>query len=111
MHDFIFPPSGKPAEYNIIKSDCQYLRKKIIFIPKSIWTAFHDTSLARRRMKLIKSFCRGPGGSFFKKRPLAAGGKKSNFMLGEILCNGQCSALLTYSYNQFSFGVTFSKIK
>jgi hypothetical protein len=24
---------------------------------------------------LIKSFCGGPGGSFFKKRPLAAGGK------------------------------------
>jgi hypothetical protein len=25
---------------------------------------------------LIKSFCRGPGGGFFKKSPLAAGGKK-----------------------------------
>jgi uncharacterized protein (DUF1778 family) len=35
-------------------------------------------------MKLIKSFCGGPGGSFFKKRPLAAGGNKSNFMAAEI---------------------------
>jgi hypothetical protein len=26
-------------------------------------------------MKTIKSFCGGPGGSFFKKRLLAAGGK------------------------------------
>ncbi len=26
--------------------------------------------------KLIKNFCGGPGGSFYKKRPLAAGGKK-----------------------------------
>jgi hypothetical protein len=34
----------------------------------------HDESHARRRMNLIKSFCGGPGGSFFKKRPLAAGG-------------------------------------
>jgi CubicO group peptidase (beta-lactamase class C family) len=25
---------------------------------------------------VIKSFCGGPGGSFYKKRPLAAGGKK-----------------------------------
>jgi hypothetical protein len=25
---------------------------------------------------LIKSFCEGPGGGFFKKSPLAAGGKK-----------------------------------
>jgi hypothetical protein len=25
---------------------------------------------------LIKSFCGGPGGGFFKKSPLAAGGKK-----------------------------------
>jgi hypothetical protein len=25
---------------------------------------------------LIKSFCRSPGGGFFKKSPLAAGGKK-----------------------------------
>jgi hypothetical protein len=25
--------------------------------------------------KLIKSFCGGPGGDFFKKSPLAAGGK------------------------------------
>jgi hypothetical protein len=24
---------------------------------------------------LIKNFCRGPGGGFFKKSPLAAGGK------------------------------------
>jgi len=28
-------------------------------------------------MKIIKSFCRGPGGGFFKKSPLAAGGKKN----------------------------------
>jgi hypothetical protein len=26
---------------------------------------------------LIKSFCRGPGGGFFKKNPLAAGGNQS----------------------------------
>ena len=26
-------------------------------------------------IKQSKSFCGGPGGSFFKKRPLAAGGK------------------------------------
>jgi hypothetical protein len=25
--------------------------------------------------KIIKSFCGGPGGGFFKKSPLAAGGK------------------------------------
>jgi hypothetical protein len=36
-------------------------------------------SLTRRRMKLIKSFCGGPGGGFFKKSPLAAGGKKRIF--------------------------------
>jgi hypothetical protein len=29
----------------------------------------------RKNLLLNKSFCRGPGGSFFKKRPLAAGGK------------------------------------
>jgi hypothetical protein len=29
----------------------------------------------------IKSFCRGPGGSFFKKRPLAAGGKKKELLI------------------------------
>jgi hypothetical protein len=31
----------------------------------------------RRQMKqlLIKSFCGGPGGGFYKKSPLAAGGK------------------------------------
>ena len=32
------------------------------------------------KQQLIKSFCRGPGGSFFKKRPLAAGGKKLGLM-------------------------------
>jgi UDP-N-acetylglucosamine 2-epimerase (non-hydrolysing) len=35
----------------------------------------HNTSLTRQRTKSIKSFCRGPGGGFFKKSPLAAGGK------------------------------------
>jgi len=34
----------------------------------------HDVT--QRRMKLIKSFCGGPGGGFFKKSPLAAGGKE-----------------------------------
>ncbi len=36
----------------------------------------HDASLTRQRMKLIKSFCGGPGGGFFKKSPLVAEGKK-----------------------------------
>jgi len=27
-------------------------------------------------IKIIKSFCGGPGGGFFKKSPLAAGGKE-----------------------------------
>jgi hypothetical protein len=32
-------------------------------------------NLIKSCMKLIKSFCRGPGGGFFKKSSLAAGGK------------------------------------
>jgi hypothetical protein len=35
---------------------------------------------------LIKSFCGGPGGSFFKKRPLAAGGKSG-------VNNGDCARI------------------
>jgi hypothetical protein len=35
-------------------------------------------------MKLNKSFC-GVQGRFFQKKPLAAGGNKSNFMAGENL--------------------------
>jgi hypothetical protein len=30
----------------------------------------------RWRKEIIKSFCGGPGGGFFKKSPLAAGGKE-----------------------------------
>jgi hypothetical protein len=30
-------------------------------------------------MKIIKSFCGGPGGGFLEKSPLAAGGKKRRF--------------------------------
>jgi hypothetical protein len=35
----------------------------------------------RSKGPLLKSFCGGTGGSFFKKRPLAAGGKGSKFAL------------------------------
>jgi UDP-N-acetylglucosamine 2-epimerase (non-hydrolysing) len=35
----------------------------------------HNASLTRSRTKSIKSFCRGPGGGFLEKSPLAAGGK------------------------------------
>jgi hypothetical protein len=39
--------------------------------------------ISRRQMKgpLIKSFCGGPGGGFFKKSPLAAGGNKKNNLI------------------------------
>jgi hypothetical protein len=30
---------------------------------------------AKNKVTIIKSFCRGPGDGFFKKSPLAAGGK------------------------------------
>ena len=35
----------------------------------------HGTFKLQTMTALIKSFCGGPGGSFYKKRPLAAGGK------------------------------------
>jgi CRISPR-associated endoribonuclease Cas6 len=35
-----------------------------------------STAFGLGRIKINKSFCGGPGGSFFKKRPLAAGGEK-----------------------------------
>jgi hypothetical protein len=38
-------------------------------------------AFSRSKGPLLKSFCGGTGGSFFKKRPLAAGGKGSKFAL------------------------------
>jgi UDP-N-acetylglucosamine 2-epimerase (non-hydrolysing) len=46
----------------------------------------HNGSLTRQRTESIKSFCGGPGGGFFKKSPLAAGGK---IRLGEDFMPGQ----------------------
>jgi hypothetical protein len=34
------------------------------------------TLFVNNKKLLIKNFCGGPGGGFFKKNPLAAGGKK-----------------------------------
>jgi hypothetical protein len=44
--------------------------------PKGSHGLHKDSFKLQTMTALIKSFCGGPGGGFFKKSPLAAGGKK-----------------------------------
>jgi hypothetical protein len=44
--------------------------------PKGSHGLYQDTFKLQTMTAFIKSFCGGPGRSFFKKRPLAVGGKK-----------------------------------
>jgi hypothetical protein len=64
---------------------------------------------------LIKSFCGGPGGSFCKKRPLAAGGKNNrvskSFFFGledyyEIMKSPACTLRLKEDLSRIASGLT-----
>jgi hypothetical protein len=44
--------------------------------PKGSHGLHQDSFKLQTMTALIKSFCGGPGGGFFKKSPLAAGGKR-----------------------------------
>jgi hypothetical protein len=59
--------------------------------------------LKKNKGELIKSFCGGPGGSFFKKRPLAAGGK---FVLALIVIGFLLNVGCKTSSNELTLIIT-----
>ena len=59
-----------------VEKKLQITMPKITYKKTKASHGLHQNSFKLQTMTgLIKSFCRGPGGGFFKKSPLAAGGR------------------------------------